>query len=67
MNDKKDNKIIEMMNDASICPLLEESKVGVSDYTKLPVCRLSAIGTAFQPLATADRGIWCGRKRDLLC
>lgn len=53
MNDKKDNKIIEMMNDASICPLLEESKVGVSDYTKLPVSRLSAIGTAFQPLATA--------------
>lgn len=53
MNDKKDNKIIEMMNDTSICPLLEESKVGVSDYTKLPVSRLSAIGTAFQPLATA--------------
>lgn len=53
MNDEKDNKIIEMMNDTSICPLLEESKVGVSNYTELPMSRLAAVGTAFQPLATA--------------
>lgn len=42
-----------MMNDASLCPLLEETKVGVSNYTKLPVTRLVAMGTAFQPLAPA--------------
>lgn len=33
--------------------MLEESKVGVSDYTKLSVSRLAALGTAFEPLAVA--------------
>ena len=42
-----------MMNDASLCPVLEESKVGVSDYAKFPVSRLAALGTAFEPLAAA--------------
>ena len=31
---ERDNKIMTMMNDTSLCPALEESKVGVSDYTK---------------------------------
>ena len=53
MDNGKDNEIMEMMNDASLCPLLEETKVGVSNYTKLPVTRLAAMGTAFQPLTTA--------------
>ena len=39
---EKDNRIMAMMNDASVCPVLEESKVGVSDYAKLPVSRLAA-------------------------
>lgn len=53
MDNGKDNEIMAMMNDASLCPLLEETKVGVSNYTKLPVARLAAMGTAFQPLTTA--------------
>ena len=36
MDNGKDNEIMAMMNDASLCPLLEETKVGVSNYTKLP-------------------------------
>ena len=52
-DNERDNRIIAMMNDASLCPVLEESKVGVSDYTKLPVSRMAALGTAFEPLATA--------------
>lgn len=52
-DNERDNRIIAMMNDASLCPVLEESKVGVSDYTKLPVSRLAALGTAFEPLAAA--------------
>ena len=47
------DRIMAMMNDASLCPLLEETKVGVSNYTKLPVTRLATMGTAFQPLTTA--------------
>lgn len=39
-----------MMNDTSLCAILEEAKVGVSDYIKLPVTRMAAMGTAFQPL-----------------
>lgn len=50
---EKDNAIMTMMNDTSLCPILEETKVGVSNYTKLPVTRLVAMGTAFQPLTTA--------------
>ena len=52
-DNERDNRIIAMMNDASLCPVLEESKVGVSDYAKLPVSRLAALGTAFEPLAAA--------------
>ena len=52
-DNERDNRIIAMMNDASLCPVLEESKVGVSDYTKLPMSRLAALGTAFEPLAAA--------------
>ena len=52
-DNESDNEIIAMMNDTSLCPVLEESKAGVSDYTKLPVSRLAALGTAFEPLAAA--------------
>ena len=52
---EKDNKIMAMMNDEALCPVLEESKVGVSDYAKLPVSRLAALGTAFEPLVAAVR------------
>ena len=41
-DNERDNRIIAMMNDASLCPVLKESKVGVSDYAKLPVSRLAA-------------------------
>ena len=53
MDNGKDNEIMEMMNDASLCPLLEETKVGVSNYTILPVTRMAAMSTAYQPLTTA--------------
>ena len=52
-NNERNNEILEMMNDTSLCPMLEESSVGISTYTWLPVERLAALGTAFQPLATA--------------
>lgn len=32
MDNGKDNEIMAIMNDASLCPLLEETKVGVSKY-----------------------------------
>ena len=52
-NENKDNAILRMMSDTVIYPMLQESEVGVSNYTPLPLSRLAAYGTAFQPLATA--------------
>lgn len=51
MDDK--NTIMSMMNVTSLRSMLQESEVGISNYTSLPLSRLTAYGTAFQPLATA--------------
>lgn len=53
IQESKDRAILQMMSDASIYPMLQESEVGVSNYTPLPFSRLAAYGTAFQPLTTA--------------
>lgn len=53
IQESKDNTIMRMMNDTTIYPMLKESEVGVSNYTPLPLSRLTAYGTAFQPLTTA--------------
>lgn len=55
-NDSQKNKrdeILQMMNDTSLCPILEEAQIGVANYTLLPLSRLATLGIAFQPLATA--------------
>ncbi|MDE5671483.1 MAG: hypothetical protein K2I14_08520, partial [Eubacterium sp.] len=51
-NTKRNNEVLKLMNDTSLCPIFDESNVGVSNYTKLPLSRLAAFGTAFQPFAT---------------
>lgn len=53
IENEKDNCIMAMMNDASLCPVLEKSNVGVSNYTKLPLTKLAAIGMSFKPLTIA--------------
>ena len=53
IQESKDNTIMRMMNDTTIYPMLKESEVGISNYTPLPLSRLTAYGTAFQPLTTA--------------
>lgn len=53
VHNNRDNEILQMMNDTSLCPMLQESEVGISNYTPLPLSRLAAYGTAFQPLAAA--------------
>lgn len=55
-NDSQKNKrdeILQMMNDTSLCPILEEAQNGIANYTQLPLSRLATLGIAFQPLATA--------------
>ena len=41
------------MNDTSFSPILEESKIGVSNYKKLLVEKLATLGVAFQSLTAA--------------
>ena len=53
IQESKGSAILQMMSDTSIYPMLQESEVGVSNYTPLPLSRLAAYGTAFQPLTTA--------------
>lgn len=52
-NSENNNAVLQMMNDTSLCPALMETEVKITNYTKLPIERLSSIGIAFQPLATA--------------
>ena len=53
ISEEANNEILDIMNDRALCPALEESKVGVTNYTKLPISRLASIGTSFDPLVTA--------------
>lgn len=53
LDDLRKKEILQMMSNTSLNPILAESEVGIANYTKLPVSRLTAYGTAFQPLATA--------------
>ena len=49
----KNSEVLQVMNDITFCSDLEESKVGVTNYTKLSLSRLKSLGIAFQPLSTA--------------
>lgn len=53
VHNNRDNEILQMMNNTSLCPMFQESEVGISNYTPLSLSRLAAYGTAFQPLAAA--------------
>ena len=45
--------ILQMIKDKELCPAAQEQEVGIANYTPLPLSRLAAYGTAFQPLVTA--------------
>ena len=53
ISNEKNNEILAMMNDTLLCPAMEESKVGIANYTQVPISRLASIGTTFEPLAAA--------------
>ena len=53
IDNEKNNEIMQMMTDSSLCPALEEAKVGITNYTKMPIVSLASLGVAFQPLTTA--------------
>ena len=46
-------ELLQMTNHTFLRSILDESEVGAVNYTRLPISRLAALGTAFQPLVTA--------------
>lgn len=53
LQESRNNEILQMMKNTSLSPVLEETEVGLTNYTPIPISRLAAYGTSFQPLATA--------------
>ena len=47
------DELLQMTNHTFLRSILDESEVGAVNYTRLPISRLAALGTAFQPLVTA--------------
>lgn len=51
------NEIIKAMNATELAPLEVPNEMSVQSYSKIPLSRLSALGTGFEPLATAMQQI----------
>lgn len=53
IQENRKKEIIKIMNNTSLSPMLKESEVGLSNYTQLPISRITAYGIAFKPLVSA--------------
>lgn len=51
------NEIIKAMTATELAPLEVQNEMSVQSYSKIPLSRLSALGTGFEPLATAMQQI----------
>ena len=58
-NNKK-NEIVKAMTDVEYYPTDVEEQVNIAKYTKLPLSRVPALGTAFEPLAAAFKNVLNG-------
>lgn len=55
-NDKM-NVIVKAITDVEYFPAIVEEKVSIAKYNKLPLSRITALGTAFEPLTAAFQNI----------
>jgi len=55
-NNKK-NQIVKAMTDVEYYPSAREDKISIEKYTKLPLAEVSALGIAFEPLASVFQNI----------
>ena len=51
--EKSLDELLQMTNHTCLRSILDVLEVGAVNYTRLPISRLAALGTAFQPLVTA--------------
>ena len=55
-NNKK-NQIVKAMTDVEYYPSAPEDEINIEKYTKLPLAEVSALGIAFEPLASVFQNI----------
>lgn len=53
----KKNEIVKAMTDVEYYPAVFDEQVSIAKYTKLPLSRVAALGTAFEPLAAAFQNV----------
>ena len=58
--DGQKNEIARAIMNVEYHPAVIEKSVGIEKYTKLPLSKVSALGVAFEPLATAFQNVFNG-------
>lgn len=54
---KRKSAIVKAMTDVECYPAIIEEQICVDNYTKLPLSRVTTLGTAFEPLTAAFRNV----------
>ena len=55
-----ENELITIAKDSALMPFFEESQIGLTEYKKIPLSRLSAAGTGFMPMVSAVQNVFGG-------
>jgi hypothetical protein len=58
--DEQKNEIARAIMNIEYYPAVIEKDIGIEKYTKLPIAKVSALGVAFEPLATAFQNVFNG-------
>jgi hypothetical protein len=56
----KKNEIVKAMTDVEYYPAVFDEQVSIAKYTRLPLSRVAALGTAFEPLTAALQNVFNG-------
>ena len=67
MDSHKQQVLQQAMEKMEFHPVFVEGEVKGDNYTKIPLSRLTALGTAFEPLVTAAQNVFGNGTRTQLC
>ena len=56
-NDERKSEIVKAITDVEYYPAIIEEQICVAKYTKLPLSRVTTLGTAFEPLTAAFQNV----------
>ena len=63
----KSQALQQSMGQMEFHPVFVEEDVTGSNYTKIPLSRIPALGTAFEPLATAAQNVFGSGATTCMC